>query len=250
LVRTLLVSGARCSAAADADTALKMLQSAAETDPYHALVTTAVPGSAILAAEAGTESVPVLLITPSFQPEWEGRCAAHLTPPVRREALILALNAAAPQAAAPVTRTSETVDEPPPVRGRVLVAEDNPANQRVARFQLEHLGMRVDIVADGRQALHLLEQTDHSYDLALMDCQMPEMDGYEATRAIRTAEGATQRHIPIIAMTAGALKRDLDACIEAGMDDYITKPVIVETLRTVLDRWLVPAPMRDTSAPD
>jgi CheY-like chemotaxis protein len=88
------------------------------------------------------------------------------------------------------------------------------------------------------------------YDIILMDCQMPEMDGYEATRAIRTAEGATQRHIPIIAMTAGALKRDLDACIEAGMDDYITKPVIVETLRTVLDRWLVPAPMRDTSAPD
>ncbi len=120
-------------------------------------------------------------------------------------------------------------------RHRILVAEDNLINQLVIVEQLKVLGYDVAAVHNGWEALKALESGD--YDLVLMDCQMPELDGYDATRRIR--EGAEKgRRIPIVALTAHAMQEDLDRCLTAGMNDYITKPFVEEDLRQKLERWL------------
>lgn len=124
------------------------------------------------------------------------------------------------------------------LRGHLLLAEDNPVNQRVAVRMLERLGYRVDVVGDGRQVLEALERADDDYYAAvLMDVQMPELDGYETTKEIRRREGL-KRHMPIIAMTANAMQGDREKALEAGMDDYVPKPVKREALDPVLKRWL------------
>ena len=122
-------------------------------------------------------------------------------------------------------------------RALVLLVEDNDINQLMALRQLEKLGHDVHIVSNGLQAVKALT-TSNRYDLVFMDCQMPEMDGYDATRAVRSAEVTSGRHVPIIAMTANAMGGDRDTCIAAGMDDYIAKPVTRDMLRDALERWL------------
>ena len=120
---------------------------------------------------------------------------------------------------------------------RILVAEDNPTNQAVAVGVLEKLGYRADVVHNGLEAVRALQKI--TYDVVLMDCQMPEMDGFEATRAIRDADSEVLNpHIPIIALTAHALKGDREKCLQAGMDDYLTKPISPHDLESALDRWL------------
>jgi protein-histidine pros-kinase len=114
------------------------------------------------------------------------------------------------------------------------LAEDNPTNQVVAMGLLERAGFRADFAANGREALAALARQD--YDIILMDVQMPEMDGYEATLAIREQEKTSGLHIPIIAMTANAMKGDREKCLEAGMDDYISKPVRANDLITAIQR--------------
>ena len=117
---------------------------------------------------------------------------------------------------------------------RVLLAEDNPVNQRVAAAMLENLGFRVDIVADGVEAVRAAMMT--SYRAIVMDGQMPVLDGYQATNEIRRLQGATQ-HTPIIALTGSTMKSDQQRCLAAGMDDYLAKPLNLHDLRDVLTRW-------------
>jgi CheY-like chemotaxis protein len=118
---------------------------------------------------------------------------------------------------------------------RVLVVEDNIANSKVAVRMVEKLGYRADIAANGMEAVRILGEV--RYDAVLMDCHMPEMDGFEATRAIRQNE-ADGRHTPVIAMTASALSGDRERCLAAGMDDYISKPIKLHVVAAMLERWL------------
>jgi CheY-like chemotaxis protein len=117
---------------------------------------------------------------------------------------------------------------------RVLVAEDNVVNQKVAVRMLERLGLRADVAANGREAMRMFELLP--YDLVFMDCQMPEMDGYEATQEIRRREGPG-RHVAIIAMTADAMAGCRERCLEAGMDDFVGKPVAMEALFEAIRSW-------------
>ena len=119
---------------------------------------------------------------------------------------------------------------------RVLVAEDNAVNQLIAIHQLEKLGCKANAVANGLEVLDALRKIP--YDLVLMDCHMPELDGYEATKLIRQSKTEPFYNIPIIAMTANAMKADKDLCIEAGMNDFISKPVKLEEFAAKLEHWL------------
>jgi CheY-like chemotaxis protein len=122
---------------------------------------------------------------------------------------------------------------------RVLLAEDNVVNAKLAVRMLERLGCRVDVASNGHEALKMVQSIP--FDIVFMDCQMPEMDGFEATRAIRQWEGASQigesplTRLPIVALTANAMQGDRERCLAAGMDDYITKPLARADLSRVLE---------------
>jgi PAS domain S-box-containing protein len=167
----------------------------------------------------------------------EAGFAACVNKPVRASLLFDALSAAWGERTAAKT---ERVRSGPASSGgadrhgvpcRVLVAEDNPVNQKVARAMLERLGCHVDLVANGREALEMACRLP--YDLIFMDCHMPEMDGYEATRRLRALGAAP----PIIAMTANAMPGDREMCLEAGMSDYVAKPLRADDLMRLLTRW-------------
>jgi PAS domain S-box-containing protein len=172
--------------------------------------------------------------------------AAYATKPIRHQELkvVLSLTLAERAGAQPtpqpiVTRHTarETLNRFAGRKARILLAEDNFTNQQVALGILKKLGLRADAVANGAEALKSLETVP--YDLVLMDVQMPEMDGYEATQQIRNPQSAVTNHgIPIIAMTAHAMQGDRERCLEAGMNDYVTKPVSPQALAEALDKWL------------
>jgi two-component system sensor histidine kinase/response regulator len=130
---------------------------------------------------------------------------------------------------------------------RILLAEDNVVNQKVALRILERIGYRADAVANGKEVLSALEIIP--YDLILMDVQMPEMDGFEATAAIRAKEMDLGGHIPIIAMTAHAMKGDREHCLEAGMDDYVSKPIQPQSLIEVIGRWVDKVVLKKSEGP-
>jgi CheY-like chemotaxis protein len=139
-----------------------------------------------------------------------------------------------PLASQPDSRPAAPAEGTP--RARILLAEDNAINQKVALRMLEKMGYRVDVVANGLEAVRAWQAMP--YHLILMDVQMPEMDGFEATRMVREFEKSTGGHIAIVAMTAHAMKGDRERCIEAGMDDYIAKPVQFKELAEALQRAL------------
>jgi PAS domain S-box-containing protein len=157
-----------------------------------------------------------------------------LTKPVRQTELLRALVQV--MASPDDTRTPDAapvaIPEPVPISLRALLAEDNPVNVRVASMQLKKLGCQVDVAINGEEALAAVART--RYDVILMDCQMPEVDGYEATRRLR-ADPATA-HLKIIALTANAMEGDRERCLEVGMDDYVSKPVRLRELRAALER--------------
>jgi PAS domain S-box-containing protein len=163
--------------------------------------------------------------------------AAYLTKPVRQtelmDAILTALGTRAKSEAKPALVTRHTLRESQN-RLRVLLAEDNAVNQLVALRLLERCGHTVTVAANGKKALEALEKG--AYDAILMDVQMPEMNGWEATRAIREKERTTGGRIPIIAMTAHAMKGDDERCFAAGMDDYLTKPIRTEELIAALEK--------------
>jgi signal transduction histidine kinase/HPt (histidine-containing phosphotransfer) domain-containing protein len=171
--------------------------------------------------------------------------AAYLTKPIKQSQLFDCLMTIATRPAGAggaqdllplVTRHSLRESKfPTCLQGRILIAEDNAVNMEVAICHMEKLGLHADMVANGLEALEALAHID--YDVVLMDCQMPEMDGYAATAEIRRCEGAKHR-TPIIAMTANAMRGDRERCLEAGMDDYISKPIDAAELFAILKRWL------------
>jgi CheY-like chemotaxis protein len=185
-------------------------------------------------ALAGTRSV--LLLTAAAA---GGRVSCPpgvtcLTKPVRVSHLAEALQSAS---STPAVRSPALPAAPPlDTRGHVLVVEDNASNQLVAVGILRLLGYRADVASDGTEALDALDRTH--FDAILMDCQMPEMDGFSATREIRRREGAG-RHTPVIAMTAGASDSDRNQCLSAGMDDFLSKPVKPREIDAMLARWVV-----------
>jgi PAS domain S-box-containing protein len=166
--------------------------------------------------------------------------AAYLTKPVDEadlyDCLVEVLDEARSRRSSHLVTRHSLREQRPPVAAHVLVAEDNEVNQKVAVKILEKLGYRVELAENGREALAACAR--RRYDAVLMDGQMPGMDGYEATRRIRERETRGGRRVPIIAMTASAMKGDREKCLEAGMDDYVSKPVTPEGLEAVLRRWV------------
>jgi CheY-like chemotaxis protein len=164
--------------------------------------------------------------------------SASLSKPIKQIQLLQALGNLSRQ---PVNRN---VPAPTPTTtaiaikdAQVLLVEDNAINQKVAAMQLRKLGLSVQTAANGQEALD--SWAEGSYSLILMDCQMPILDGFEATRQIRQRESGSRQRIPIVAMTANAMQGDKEQCLAAGMDDYISKPINLSQLQAVLEKWLL-----------
>ncbi len=164
-------------------------------------------------------------------------CAGYLLKPVKQQMLFDTLRSvlAHKEVEMPRLVTKHIISEQKRQGLRILLAEDNPINQKLAVILLQKAGFSVDAVETGKEAIEKVQT--QTYNAVLMDVQMPEMDGFEATQIIRAWEGQ-ERHIPIIAMTAHALAGDRERCLQAGMDDYVTKPLSPQALFDVLDQWL------------
>jgi len=246
----------RFAEAEDGEQALDMLhQALAEADPFRiALVDMQMPGMDGETLGRKIKADPDLRLTHLIMLTSVGKrgdaahlkevgFAAYLNKPVKKSHLYDCLvtvmgipSSPSKERSIPII-TRHGLEEAKKRRVRILVAEDNVVNQKVALRILEKLGYRADAVANGQEAVNALEKIP--YDLVLMDVQMPEMDGFEATGVIRDPASRVRNHdIPVIAMTAHAMKGDRERCIEAGMDDYVSKPVTALALNKALEKHL------------
>jgi len=193
-----------------------------------------------------TEDIPMLVCLHEQDSARKAALTAQgvavLQKPMKQSALLDALAQQWTPAGIRLHTPALTGTTPVPVHGeqrcRLLLAEDNPVNQRVAASMLHKLGYRVDVVEHGADVLKAIHE--HQYDAILMDCQMPVMDGYEATSQLRRLESESpdRGHLPIIAMTANAMEGDREVCLAAGMDDYLAKPIEYARLEAILAHWL------------
>ncbi|MEI6667761.1 MAG: CHASE domain-containing protein [Acidobacteriota bacterium] len=254
IVAQLRAWGVRAEEAPDGQTALEMLRRAATADDafQSAILDLQLPGlDGVALADAiksddTLKNIHLVLMRSADQTGHAKRVevlgvAGWLPKPVRHADLramlsVLVAGGAAAQPEPPVSERRATLNRP---RGsvRVLLAEDNITNQQVALGILTKLGVRADAVADGAEAIDAL--TRLPYDLVFMDIQMPEVNGLEATRRIRASTSAVRNHdVPIIAMTARALQTDRQECFDAGMNDYLPKPISSQAVVEALERWL------------
>ncbi len=186
-------------------------------------------------------SAAMIVMTPAGKAVDNTRCRllaahSHIAKPIDARELLNTIRAATGQPAGCETPAPARASTQSPAL-RILLAEDNPVNQLVTVAMLNGMGHSTTVAPDGRQALERLE--DGEFDLVLMDVQMPEMDGFDAARAIRGRERSTGKHIPIVAMTAHAMKGDDERCREAGMDDYVSKPATRQALADAIERMMV-----------
>jgi CheY-like chemotaxis protein len=225
------------------------------TRPYEFILIDAnLPDSFAMAQKSAAQGTTVIMLVSMARPEDIGRCdeagLAHLLKPVKHSELLDALTGGAFTSEEKSAGTSAAARVAPL---RILLAEDGVVNQKLAVALLQKHGHQVLVAANGREAVALAQL--QRFDLVLMDVLMPEMDGLEATRAIRAAENLTGRHVPIVAMTAHALREDRERCLKAGMDGYVSKPIraqqLFETIETVLGARSAmpqPAPVMDAPA--
>ncbi len=246
--KTLEAWGVNSDVLADGDEALTRLQTAAARgEPYDAALVDYALGDTDGMAVARSirerpalQAMPLLMVT-AHDDSGRARNAlsagffAYLVKPIGQSQLYDALSDAVHTRSRNVEAVS-AADDVAPRADRILIVEDNHVNQRLAVKQLQRLGFAADTVANGREAVDA--ETRTPYDLIFMDVQMPVMDGFEAAAEVRRREIRTRRHVTIIAMTANALNEDREACLAAGMDDYVSKPVSLGSLRAVLDHWL------------
>jgi len=245
----LMAAGAHVGRAREGFSALQDALAAAHTGrPHHAILLDqhmpAMDGvqlARVFSAQEELADLKVILVSPNKQrlkveELKEIGIDAVLSKPVRRAALYRTLAQELGRAERVSSHEQRRAAErKSKLDARVLLAEDNPVNQLLIRRQLESLGCAVEIVHNGEGAIQAVKQGE--YDLVFMDCQMPGLDGYEATQAIRTYEKGGDR-MPIIALTAHAMRGDKERCLEAGMDDYLAKPVRIEVLSSTIRRWL------------
>jgi two-component system sensor histidine kinase/response regulator len=256
LQRYVIACGMFSAAADTADLALHMLHKAeAQQTPYDvALIDMKIPGmpanelARTIAADPVLRRTRLIMLNAPTAREMpassrQAGIAASLSKPVRRaelfQCIACAMGAAQPDT--PQARAAE--DREPALSAHILLVEDNTVNQEICAAMLVSLGLDVEVVNDGRAGVEAA--FSRRYDVVLMDCQMPVMDGFEAAAAIRARESengsASRRRLPIVALTANAMKGDRERCLAAGMDDYLSKPFEKAALRAVLERWLTPS---------
>ncbi len=263
IVEAYLRSRVRCEAAASGADALQLMHAAARAgEPFDVVILDGqMPGmdgielARAISMAPSLRSARLVMLTSTVDRRADARDAGvqhYLTKPVRRARLLETVAeamgtpvAATPSAAAPVA---------PAVSGEtILVVEDNAVNQRVIEAMLAKRGFAVECAENGRQGVERI--LENEYALVFMDCQMPEMDGYEATAALREREESRPpgERLTVVAMTANAMKGDRERCLAAGMDDYLAKPLRPEELDAVLERWLhtpaAPAPVEPEPEP-
>lgn len=241
--------GCRTQTVDSGQRALDVLRAAQQqNNPFHiVLLDMQMPGmdgektAQLIKADPLLKDVKIIILTSMGQRGDAARlesigCSGYLLKPVKLQTLFETLSTVVSEhpKAQPKLVTRHLVSEKIRQGLRILLVEDHPVNQKLAMILLQKAGYSVDMVEDGLQALERIKK--EKYGLVLMDVQMPEMDGYDATRSIRQWEG-NDRHTPIIAMTASAMKGDRERCLEAGMDDYISKPLKPEELLAAIGKW-------------